>query len=452
MKKNERSKKSWIKWFILMGASLFLVNPFSIWAQQATDPALVNQLMLKLQERDQVIADLQRRVQQLEQHVGGVQQDSESAVAAQPPAEPSTKAVADQPVQQTQTDDAAAPESAVAAQSPIEPSTEAAVDETVRQAQVNEAATETSSAAAAQNKAEPGSFEVDEEAAERALERTLVQTGALLLPFGQAEIMPFVNYAHFETEQSVLLRDSANNIAAVSSIENRRNDIRAGVFSRLGLPFETQAELSIPARVINQSNVVRFANRETDDTTYMLGDISVGLAKTLLRESAWLPDIVGRITWDTATGKQVPNDPSSSGLNTSFNELIFSATALKRQDPLAFTSTFSYRKTFKRDGIQPGDAYSLALGATLAASPQTSLSLGIQQSFIGNTKILNNSIPGSDSINSTFTFGASSIIGRRLFFSTNAGIGLTKNAPDYFINVAIPFRFNVPYQKMFKAN
>jgi hypothetical protein len=107
----------------------------------------------------------------------------------------------------------------------------------------------------------------------------------------------------------------------------------------------------------------------------------------------------------------------------------------------------SYRKTFKKDGIEPGDVYSLTLGATLAASPQTSLSVGIQQSFVGNTRIFNNSIPGTDAISSVFTFGASSIIGSRLFFSTVAGIGLTKNAPDYFISVAIPFRFDVPIKK-----
>jgi hypothetical protein len=421
MKKNDGLKKNWIKGVLLIGASLFLGNPFSIRAQEVTDAAVVNQLMIKLQERDQVIADLQRRMQQLEQRVGGAQQSSESARAAQPTSAPSTTAAADQPVRQTP---------------------------------VNEAGAETPPAAVAQSKTGPGSFAVDEEAAERALERTLVQTGALLLPVGLAELQPYVSYVHFDNDQPVLLRDPAGNIATVTNIQRRRNDIEAGVFSRLGLPFGTQAELSIPARVINQSNVIEIINQETENTTAMLGDIRVGLAKTLLQESAWLPDIVGRITWDTDTGKQQTlNTASTGGLvvgssglatTTSFNELIFSATALKRQDPLAFTSTFSYRKTFKKDGIEPGDVYSLSLGATLAASPQTSLSLGIQQSFIGNTRIFDNSIPGSDAINSVLTLGASSIIGKRLFFSTIAGIGLTKHAPDYFINIAIPLRFDVP--------
>jgi hypothetical protein len=47
--------------------------------------------------------------------------------------------------------------------------------------------------------AAPGQFEVDEEAAERALERTLVVTGALLLPFGKAEIQP--RFAYIRSEE-----------------------------------------------------------------------------------------------------------------------------------------------------------------------------------------------------------------------------------------------------------
>ena len=419
MRKNDKWIRNCIKWFLLTGACLFFINSSSIWAQQVTEEALVNQLMIKLQERDQIITDLQRRVQHLEQRIGGVQRDYESAPAAQPPVEPPTKAVSNQPV---------------------------------RQAQADEPAKKTPPAAAAQSKKGPGSFEVDEQAAERALERTLVQTGALLLPFGQAEVQPYANYIRFETEQPVLLRDQENNIAGVTDIRDRRNDIESGVFFRLGLPFQTQAEISVPARVIDQSSVVGLINQETGSTTHMLGDVRVGFAKTLLRERGWLPDIIGRITWDTATGKQTLNNPQLGGLGTGFDELTFSATALKRQDPLAFMGTLSYRKTFKKDGFELGDVYSLLLGTTLAASPQTSLSLGIQQNFIDGVRIFGDSIPGSDGINSVFTFGAASTVGSRLFFTTSAGIGLTKNAPDYFISVALPLRLDVPFQRMLKTN
>ncbi|EAR21780.1 hypothetical protein [Nitrococcus mobilis] len=57
---------------------------------------------------------------------------------------------------------------------------------------------------AAHNQAHPtasGQFQVDEEAAERALERTLVVQGALLLPFGLAEIQPSFSYTRSELDE-----------------------------------------------------------------------------------------------------------------------------------------------------------------------------------------------------------------------------------------------------------
>ncbi|MBN2864991.1 MAG: transporter [Thiotrichales bacterium] len=383
------------------------------WAQQpVTDVNVTNQLLMKLQERDQIIADLQRRVQQLEQHVGNVQA-SKPSVAQGATQQPTPSSVA--PVQQTQ-----AKQSPVPAPSP-------------------------------QKKGGAGSFEVDEEAAERALERTLVQAGALLLPYGQAEIQPFATYARRENEQPIPVTNLGGDVIGVTNFRTRRNEIDAGVFLRVGLPFETQAEFSLPARVVNQSNVIDLQNNESDvsNTGYALGDIRIGLAKTLFHEDGWLPDLVGRITWDTDSGKLVDNNVA---MGTGFNELIVSATALKRQDPLAFTATLSYQKTFEKNDIEPGDQYGFSVGATLAASPQTSLSIGLQQSFSSNTKRFGNSIPGTDDITSAFTLGAASTIGRRLFFSTTAGIGLTDSAPDYFVSVAIPLRFDVPFKSLSMGN
>ncbi len=39
------------------------------------------------------------------------------------------------------------------------------------------------------------------------------------------------------------------------------------------------------------------------------------------------------------------------------------------------------------------------------------------------------------------------LLASRYFSLTTAGIGLTKNSPDYFISVAIPLRFHVPFKK-----
>ena len=40
--------------------------------------------------------------------------------------------------------------------------------------------------------------------------------------------------------------------------------------------------------------------------------------------------------------------------------------------------------------------------------------------------------------------GASSILGRGILLDVSGGIGLTSDAPDYFVQVALPIRFDLP--------
>lgn len=287
-----------------------------------------------------------------------------------------------------------------------------------------------------------GNFEVDEDAAQRALERTLVQTGALLLASGQAEIQPFINYSRRESKEPFLYLDNADLLTANASI--RRNDLDMGANLLVGLPFEAQAEFRLPYKLANQSVVGSngiTANAITHDANG-LSNMNLGLAKTLLHEKGWQPDLIGRVAWDIPNG-----DLSSNGIamGGGFSSVSASLTALKRQDPLAFTARIGYQKTFKKYGIEPGDQVSLALGANLAASPKTSLSLGLQQTYSMESKINQVTMPGSNTLASAFTVGASSTIGRDFFFSVLGGIGLTDTSPKYFLNVTIPFRFDVPY-------
>jgi len=390
------NEKKCIKIIGLCATTLILItiNTASV-AEEKSHTALTNQLLQKLIERDKVIANLQERVKQLENRVG----------IGSPHSTHKTRPSKKTRKQKTHT-------------------------------------------ASAKSKSSAGSFEVDEIAAERALSRTLVQTGALLLPFGQAEIQPFTTYARRETNSLELVQTTSTNTFSLNK-KTRRNEINAGLFFRFGLPFETQAELRLPTRIVNESQIREIPGRNNidvaDNTGFALGDISIGLAKTLMHESDWMPDLIGRITWDTDSGKFKDNKVN---MGTGFNDLIVSVTALKRQDPLAFTGTVSYQRTFKKFGIDPGNKFSFAMGATLAASPQTSLSIGLQQTFAQELRVNGVPIIGSDTTQSLFTFGAASTIGRRLFFSVTAGIGLTDSSPDYFVNVAVPLRFDIPFKSL----
>jgi hypothetical protein len=291
--------------------------------------------------------------------------------------------------------------------------------------------------------AKPGEVEVVEGEIDRALERTLVQTGALLLPLGQAEVEPYFSYTRRESSAPVLaMMDGA---PAGAEVDIRRDEFVNGQVLRFGLPFDSQVEFEFPYRMVKQSTVTKvgFAERDaTDHFGHGIGDFSVGLAKTLVRENGnWWPDLIGRITWDADTGKTTSNDVVLGG---GFNELRGSLSAVKRQDPLAFIGGVSYETTFENNNVEPGDALGFSIGTVLAASPGTSLRLALDQTFVDGSKVDGEGINGSDDVIGTATLGASVVLGRGVLLDVAADIGLTDDAPDYAARASLPIRFNLP--------
>jgi hypothetical protein len=281
---------------------------------------------------------------------------------------------------------------------------------------------------------------VDELAAERALERTLVEEGALLLPAGQAEINPSVSFLH---------RDVKVPFAAGGQVfESRvkRDEFQFGLGANIGLPFDSQLELFLPYEVVRQDVSARGAGvplDSEDDWGNAVGDVSIGLAKTLVREDGgWLPDIVVRGIYDSNTGEESDgNVPLGDG----FHELRGQIVALKRQDPLAFIGAFTYSYTFEDDDVQPGQQFALSLGANLALSPETSLSVTLNQAWTDEVEIDGSSIGGSDQLASSFDFGGSAIIAPRTLLRVVSSIGLTDDAPDYGLRASVSYRFNLPF-------
>ncbi|HZP86218.1 MAG TPA: transporter [Burkholderiales bacterium] len=287
----------------------------------------------------------------------------------------------------------------------------------------------------------PGQFDVDEEAAERALERALVITGALLLPVGQVDIQPAFTYIHSEDDAPTVFTAQGSQLIASHRI--RRDVFSSELFLRLGLPFDTQLEVGIPYRYVRQQSVTEVgfsARADTDAHASGLGDVSLGLAKGLLRERGWWPDLIGRVTWDTSWGK---NSDHGVSLGGGFNELQTSLTLTKRQDPLVFVGSASYTTTLEKDNLKPGDQLGLSVGVLLAASPDTSLRAVLNQTFADKLKIGDRAIGGSDRVVATLNFGASSIIGHGKFLDLTAGVGLTDSAPDYSLGLSFSFRFGL---------
>lgn len=283
-------------------------------------------------------------------------------------------------------------------------------------------------------------LDVDELAAERALERTLVDEGALLLSAGQAELNPTVSYLHRDNDAPFVVGGQ------VIESRVRRNQFQFGLGLAVGLPFDSQVEVNVPYNLVDQENTIRgggAALASENEWGHAIGDISLGLAKTVLREDGnWWPDVVVRGVWDTNTGERSDNNVPLDG---GFTELRGQVVMLKRQDPLAFVGSFSYSYAFEDDNIKPGQQFGMTLGANLALSPETTLSVSLNQSYTDDFEFDGDKIDGSNQLSSSFDFGGSVIVGPRMLFRLTTSLGLTDDAPDYGLRAGLSYRFNTPF-------
>jgi hypothetical protein len=266
---------------------------------------------------------------------------------------------------------------------------------------------------------------------------------ALLLPAGQAEIEPSFTYTRRESDVSPVLVDTGDGDLALTNPNLERDELTPALGVRVGLPWDSQIELSLPYNIVQQDEVIETgAGRITrDGWGNGIGDLRVGLAKTVLREGVVRPDLIARVSYNTGLGERDDNDiPLDGGFSAVTGQLV----ALKRQDPLAFVASGFYQKTFDDNDLNPGDQYGFSLGTFLAASPATSLRFQLQTTFIDDVERDGRTISNSDRNEAVLVVGASSILGRGVLLDVAGGIGLTDEAPDYFISISLPIRFDLP--------
>jgi len=286
----------------------------------------------------------------------------------------------------------------------------------------------------------PGQFDVDEDALDRALERTLAREGVILLPSGTVEIEPSFTYIRRES-QAPTQEDLFGLFSQVRETEIRRDEFDFRLALDVGLPFDTQLELSQSFRHIDQTTLTSagfVGLDDSDESANAFDDLVVGLAKGLLKQDHWWPDIVARVTWDTPIGD---DSEGNIGLGGGANEVTGSLSFVKSEDPLAFFGSVSYGYSFEEDGFDPGDQIGISLGTSLAAGPDTSLRLALSQSFSRKAEIDGTPIPGSQETSASLTAGASLVLGRGVLLDTSVTAGLTDDAPDYSARVALPIRF-----------
>jgi hypothetical protein len=252
----------------------------------------------------------------------------------------------------------------------------------------------------------------DEEEMTRALERALVRLGGLVLPEGTVEIEPEVSYSYGDPNGGT-----------------RRDTLTSALTFWFGLPWATQTDLYVPYVISDRQSGVGSATG--------LGDIEIGLAKRLIAEGEFIPELLLTGRWKPPTGSS--DGPLQSGTGT--HALQARLTASKRQDPLVIIGRLSYTKNLHSGDIAPGDILGGRLGIILAATPDTSVLLNVDVDSSFATQVGGRKIAETDRLRGVLEVGLVTALSRHLLFNVTTGIGFTPATPDFQLTVSLPIQF-----------
>jgi hypothetical protein len=289
-----------------------------------------------------------------------------------------------------------------------------------------------------------GDDEEDEDMTARALERALVQRGALVLPAWAFEIAPGITYGHTSQDTVATVVDQAGTATTVA-VRRRSHQLTASLTARLGLPWDFQLEASVPGERVWSDVAVAGAVRN-DSYGLGLGDPRLSLTWQPIHGGSSWPDFLITGTWKPKVGSS-PFDASAGafGLGTGYQAIGGTLTAVKTADPLVFvasaTHTANLAVTTKDGRRKPGDSWGLGGGAILAVSPEASMSFLLDFHYKPEDTLDGKAMIGTDETAAVLQVGVGMVVSRRVLLNFTLAMGLTADSPDLQLGVSAPVRF-----------
>jgi hypothetical protein len=301
-------------------------------------------------------------------------------------------------------------------------------------------------------------YDTTEREATQALDQALIVRGGLLLPSGTMEIDNTVSYFSASSDHLTVNGFALLPILVVGDIESQR--VRADYLlptltTRLGLPHKLQMDFTIPYGY-ESIRAVDATGKETDSTSFGLGDISAGLQRQLISEHGRLPDMLAAVRFKSTTGKDSFNLSSSEiALGTGFNSIQGIFTAAKSNDPVVFFGSLAYTANLPANHttadpnnpgqtivghFNPGDAVAFQVGSILALNPETSMTFGWDQRFTRSTSLNGVSIPATYLVEGSLRLGTTYVYAPGKTVDLTFGVGLTPDTPNLQFSVGFPFR------------
>lgn len=303
-------------------------------------------------------------------------------------------------------------------------------------------------------------YDPTERQATEALDQALIVRGGLLLPSGTLEIDNTTSYFSASSDHLSVNGFALLPILVVGDIASQRvrqDYLLPSLTARLGLPHKFQMDVLVPYGY-ESIRTVDATNKQTEATSFGLGDISAGFYRQLTTEHGKWPDMLANVRFKSTTGKDSFNLTSSQvALGTGFNAIQGNWTVAKSSDPVVFFGNLSYtgnlpanhtisandptNPDLKTVGhFNPGDAVGFQLGSILALNPEVSMTVGWDQRFTRSTTLNGVDIPASYLVEGTLRLGTSYVYAPGKIVDLSFGVGLTPDTPNLQFSVGVPFR------------
>jgi hypothetical protein len=270
--------------------------------------------------------------------------------------------------------------------------------------------------------------ELRQEAAEarRALE-VFLRDEAVLFRKGEFELELSFVYSS-ETAENVRVGDRA-----IPKTTNRSFD--STMVGRYGITDKLAFDLGVPFLVYAEQETnsapVAVGRSRTDDQG--LGDVRTGLRYQLWRERGTRPAL--------ALALDAKSDTGDGLLGSGHWNLGVGFTLVKTVDPVVFFGGIDYTATLEQGNTDPGDEVSVQFGTGFSLNDRVSFNLQALGQGVGRTKIDGDELGGSALEIVSLQFGATVLVGTKLFAEPFVGVGLTDDAQDVVLGINFPYRF-----------
>lgn len=162
-----------------------------------------------------------------------------------------------------------------------------------------------------------------------------------------------------------------------------------------------------------------------------LGDVRLGVRRTLLKEGPGRPNLIATLS------AAIPTDRASYAIGGGF-------TLVKSFDPVVLYADVSYLRTFAQDFTEvtrlvPTDQLTMNVGYALALNDSLSISASVSGAFSGRTRFAIGNLRRQDAY--SLSFGLTSWLTKGLYLEPTVGIGLNGPAHNFTFGVTVPYTF-----------